>query len=205
MPASGNRLVALDYDAQAYGCHFNLIGQETNFNSGALLIQVLKNTNPVTWSQNTPQNAPTASGAATASQTASTVPPTAAATSKAPVATTSSNPSGSGGLSTGAKAGVGVAVALGVLAVGTLTAFFFLRARRSKNQHVGFMAPRGKYETDSVMYHPVSGRPINEIPMELGAERPIPEMAVGGEAHELPTSSTGTHMNYEGNTGLKTG
>ena len=187
-------MVALDYDHQAYGCHFNLKGQEADFNSGAILIRVLKDTNPVTWSQNTTKNAPAASGAATASQTASTVPPIAVATSKAPVATPSSNQSGNGGLSTGAKAGVGVAVALGLLAIGALTAFFFLRARRSKNQYVGNLAPGKKYEGDSAMYHPVSGQPINEVPMELGAEQPIPEMAVGGEAQELPTSVTRKHI-----------
>lgn len=192
-------MVSLDYDAQAYGCHFNVIGREADFNSGAVLIQVLKDANPVTWSQDTRQNAPSASGAATASQTASTVSPIAAATSQAPVPTTTSNSSENGGLSTGAKAGVGVAVALGVLAVGALTAFFVLRARRSKQQHVGKMAPGEDFKGDSVMYEPVSNGPMNEIPMELGAEQLIPEMAAGGEAHELPASVAGTH------TGLKSG
>lgn len=91
--------------------------------------------NPSTTSDSTSSTSPT-SPTSSATSASITTTPSNAATSVAAAPTANTDPDQSGGLSNGAKVGIGIAVA--VLALGGIAAGYFLYRRRAKNQHQGF-------------------------------------------------------------------
>lgn len=90
--------------------------------------------NPSTTSDSTSSTSATSLTSSAISASATTTPSTAA-TSAAAAPTASTDPDQSGGLSTGAKVGIGIAVA--VLTLGGIAAGYFLYRRRAKKQPQG--------------------------------------------------------------------
>lgn len=116
--------------------------------------------NPSTTSDSTSTTSATRPTSSATSASA-TFTPSTAATSAAPVPTASTDPDQSGGLSTGAKVGIGIAVA--VLALGGIAAGYFLYRHRAKKQQQGVAAalaaggspvPKEQKRAGSVADHP---------------------------------------------------
>lgn len=126
-PATGSLDFPLNYALEPFSCHFELSRQPAvglgppYALSGTFNVDIESNAKPVTWTRNT-ETSSTASTSTTAStnQTSTTS------------STPSAKSSGSSSLSQGAKAGIGVGVALGVLAlIAAAAAFFVFRGRKN--------------------------------------------------------------------------
>lgn len=142
-PATGSLNFPLNYALEPFSCHFELsrqpaVGLGPPFAlSGNFNVAIESNARPVIWSQNTGNNPSAASTGANLSPT-----PQSTVSSEPSEPTVGTQASGSSGLSQGAKIGLGVGVALGVLALIVAAAgFFWFRRRRRNTRQAGNRNP----------------------------------------------------------------
>lgn len=179
-PATGSLDFPLNYALEPFSCHFELSRQPAvglgppYALSGTFNVAIESNAKPVTWSQNTA----TASTAST-STSASTNPPSTASSTPRPESTSGSEASGSNSLSQGAKIGLGVGVALGVLALIAAAAagFFVLRRRRNMSTR---QPGGGRPEMDARNLAP----PYPNATGYAASQPGWSEMPVDGKVHE---------------------
>jgi len=114
----------------------------------------------------------------------STTNPTSTATSK-PKKTSTAIPDPSNGLNTGAKAGIGIGVALGILAIAGLLVFVFVKRRRAEK---ATRAPNMTQDDHAgVAYHEVDG---TKKPAEVAANRsPVEAPAYSNPPVEAPANT----------------
>ncbi|KAF6231713.1 hypothetical protein HO173_010015 [Letharia columbiana] len=134
-PATGSLDFPLNYALDPFSCHFELSRQPAvglgppYALSGTFNVAVESNAKPVTWSQNTGTSSTADTGPSASTNAQST-----ASSTTSPESTAGAEASGSNGLSQGAKIGLGVGVALGVLAlIAAAAGFFMLRRRRNSS------------------------------------------------------------------------
>lgn len=171
-PATGSLEFPLNYALEPFSCHFELSRQPAvglgppYAMSGSFDVAIQSNAKPVIWTKNSGN-----SSTASTSTNASTDPQSTTSSTPSPESTAGTKASGSSGLSQGAKIGVGVGVALGILAlIAAAAGFFMLRRRRN-------MTTR-QPGTQSLTTPPREGLGYGTNKLERS------EMPVDGQVHE---------------------
>lgn len=194
-PMNGSQEVRINFNTNSDNCWFNLRNNDedgTGFNSPRFsLSSDERSQTTLGLEQETAQT--TSAPPSTSETTTSTSISTSSGETSEPTRdgdsgpeATNSDSAGDSGLSTGAKAGIGVGVALGVLGIAAFIGVFFMLRRRRERNGPGSEQERQELHGTTVVEHKANwgGPPVDHGPPQ--------EMSAGYEAerragaHEMP-------------------
>lgn len=192
-PATGSLLFPLNYALEPFNCHFELsrqpaVGRGPPYAMSGTFNVVLESTvKPVTWSQNTGSSSTASTGTNASTDPESTASPTSTPSTSTPV----SQASGSSGLSQGTRIGIGVGVALGVLALiaSNAATLYWLRRRRNNAKMTTTMAPTDTYGSQLLAKQRQTFASCQMIRSELAADSSV---------HEKDSAPVATNMDTIG-------